>query len=460
MKRLALFVAVGALVLGAALPAVAQPPAAPTVSFSGEFRVFGIVTDNLTDYKETEGTANKDSFARYTQRLRLFTTVQSADKKAKAVWGLEVGDVTWGSGGGANGPEYGGTSSRTGPGSGGELGADGVAVETKHLYIWFEVPGVPQASLTVGIQNITLLATPSEFLSDDAAAIKLDLKFDPIDLQLFTAKAQENTFQSADDVDFYGARLGVNVTKDLRVTLEGLLINGQCVAKTTPVPPATTGTCISHDVGDTFWVGGTVGTKIADMAIDAAVVYGQRTLSCPTCGGLTAEESGYGAIVGARVPVGPLTVNVSGWYTSGDDTRAPGISANGPLTKDSDKLPTPEFQGSWYPRPLIAEAFAGHQTIGGPGGSPSPFYAELAGTYGVGASALFAVMPALQAGGGVAYVGASDANGIFGDSVIEIDLGAFYSFNANLGLQLIASYLLPDKGDDAWAIAYRLRYAF
>ena len=50
--------------------------------------------------------ANRDSNSFYFQRWRLFTNVESADKKAKAVWGLEVGDITWGTGGGASGGEY------------------------------------------------------------------------------------------------------------------------------------------------------------------------------------------------------------------------------------------------------------------------------------------------------------------------------------------------------------------
>lgn len=456
MKRLAVIAAVGALVLGAALPALAQQQA-PTVSFSGEWRVVGITSNNLTDYKDTVGTAfNKDSFNRYTQRVRLWTTVESADKKAKAVWAVEIGDTTWGAGGGSNGSEFGGTGTRVGNGAGGELGADGVSVETKHAYIWFAVPGIPNAGLTVGIQNVTLLATPSEFFSDDMAAIKFDWKSDQWDLQLFTAKFEEGAVQNPDDVDAYGGRVGVNITKDLRFTVEGMIVN--------------TNNVNGSDFGDTFWIGGTLGAKVSDVAIDLAVVGGQRKLACPTCAKGNAERKGWGTIVGVRAPAGPLTVNGSAWYTSGDKTEAPGTITAGPVTGNSDRMPTPEFQGSWYPRPLIAEAFAGHQTIGGPGGSPSPYYAELAGTYGLGASALYSVMPELTIGGGLAYVGASDAKGLFGDNVFEIDAGGFYTFNANLGLQVIASYLIPDKscslagvcvsGDNAWSVIYRLRYAF
>src|SRR4029453_18652828 len=106
--------------------------------------------------------ANRDSQSFYFQRWRLWTNVESADKKAKAVWGLEVGDITWGTGGGASGGEdrgcagrapfvpavtvavptapgapvnpatatvtQPGANVRVGNGAGGCLGADGVAV--------------------------------------------------------------------------------------------------------------------------------------------------------------------------------------------------------------------------------------------------------------------------------------------------------------------------------------------
>jgi hypothetical protein len=164
--------------------------------------------------------------------------------------------------------------------------------------------------------------------------------------------------------------------------------------------------------------------------------------------------------VAARVPVGPVTVHAQVWYTTGDDTRRPGSTGFGTLTKDSDKLPIPNTAGSWYTRPLIAEAFAGHQTVGGPPGANSPFYADKTGTWGVGGSGIFALTPAFSLGAGAAYVGATDADGIFGESVFEIDAGLFYTINANLALQAIASYLFPDRGDDAWAGIYRLRFTF
>ena len=94
MKRALALLVGGVLILGSALAAHAQ---APTVSFGGQMRVYGFATNNLTDFTDSDGTGlNRDSTSFYFQRWRLFTTVESADKKARAYWALEVGDIDLG----------------------------------------------------------------------------------------------------------------------------------------------------------------------------------------------------------------------------------------------------------------------------------------------------------------------------------------------------------------------------
>src|SRR5262245_30897274 len=110
MKRLGMLVAAAAVILTTAAPAKAQQPNF-TVTFGGQMRVFGLVWDNMTDFADTDkrnpveqllglnltgANRNKDSESYYFQRWRLYTTVESADKNAKVVWAIEVGDITWG----------------------------------------------------------------------------------------------------------------------------------------------------------------------------------------------------------------------------------------------------------------------------------------------------------------------------------------------------------------------------
>jgi hypothetical protein len=495
-RALALLVA-GGLILGSVLTAHAQ---APTVSFGGQMRVYGFTYNNIFDFQDSDAGQFRDSDSFYFQRFRLFTTIESADKRAKAVWGAEVGDITWGAGGGASAANYGcggaaptvpstvtippdpaappgtpgttvpvttgaaGATTRVGPSSGGCFGADGVNVETKHLYLWFDSGNwVPGTSVTVGIQNVVILTGPlGGFMDDDAAAIKVNWKSDPVDVEVYTAKLAERGLPNADDTDAYAARVGVNVTKDLRFTVEGLVINDNAL-------PGT-------DFGDNFWFGGTVATKLGTIDLNGAFVYGQRQFgaAAPAIG--TFEESGYGGFVSARLPVGPVNVFALFWYTSGDGIVGPGsCPSTGPgnnatcgaqartLTADSDKLPLPDAAASWFGGggPFIAEWLFGNSTIGAPGiGRGQIQYADPTGTWGVGGSATYSLTPNLTVGGGIAWVNATDAQGVYGDYLFEMDGGLAYRFNPNLSMNLFAGYLIPDAGDNAWAAAWRTQFAF
>ena len=498
MKRALALLVGGVLIIGSALAAHAQ---APTVSFGGQMRVYGFAFDNITDFNNSESNgASRDSNSFYFQRWRLFTTVESADKKAKAVWGLEVGDITWGSGGGASGGEYRGCpgaapivagtaniptidpngvigtlpvpitagaiggNTRVGPGAGGCLGADGVNVETKHAYIWADTgQWLPGSSVTLGIQSIVFMTGPlGGYFDDDGAAIKLNMKFDPVDVEIYTAKLGENLRPNADDTDMYVARLGMNATKDIRVTLEGMVVDERSLA--------------GQSFGDTFFVGATVGAKIGDIQLDGAMVYGMRAIArAATAGpGDPFSEEGFGAFVTARFPVGPVSLFVVGWYTTGDDTVGPAgcvgagtsagcLSQGGArtLTKDSDKLPIPESGAGWFGGggPYIAEWLFGNSSIGAPS-IGQVHYADPTGTAGAGASVTYAVTPALSVGGGVAYVLAEDAAGPYGDYLFEFDAGATYRFNPNLVFNLFGGFMMPDQGDEAWALAFRTQYSF
>ena len=228
MKRALALLVGGVLILGSALAAHAQ---APTVSFGGQMRVYGFAFNNITDFTDSgPNGANRDSQSFYFQRWRLWTNVESADKKAKAVWGLEVGDITWGTGGGASGGEYPGL-----PGArrrsiptvtippGGLPGAPVTAASARRHAAGLERPRrvtarvavsvptastsrpstrtsgstpaqwVPGSSITLGIQNIVFMSGPlGGYFDDDGAAIKVNMKFDPVDVEFYTAKLGES----------------------------------------------------------------------------------------------------------------------------------------------------------------------------------------------------------------------------------------------------------------------------
>jgi predicted porin len=216
------------------------------------------------------------------------------------------------------------------------------------------------------------------------------------------------------------------------------------------------------DWSDTFWIGGTVTAKVATVDLWGSVVYGQRRQPGAVAG-TAFDQSGWGAVATARVPVGPLSVFAAGWYTSGDGTQpVGGGGGRATLTGDSDTLPLPLAASSWFGGggDYIAEWIFGNASIGAPGiGQPN--YADPAGTYGIGGSVSYALTPAVSFGGGVAYVGASDQGSTaWGDSAFTLDAGINYRFNPNLSIQGRAGYVLPDTGDNAWGLAFRTQFSF
>jgi hypothetical protein len=131
------------------------------------------------------------------------------------------------------------------------------------------------------------------------------------------------------------------------------------------------------------------------------------------------------------------------------------------LNKDSDKLPIPESGAGWFGGggPFIAEWLFGNSSIGAPS-IGQVHYADPTGTWGLGASATYALTPALSLGGGAAYVIATDADGPYGGSLLEFDAGATYRFNPNLVFNLFGGVMVPDSGDTAWAVTFRTQYSF
>ena len=306
--------------------------------------------------------------------------------------------------------------------------------------------------------------------------------------------------------DAYVGRVWIKPIPDWTFSVEGMLINAQCYDRQlNSAQNARTGPCLKASIGDDFWVGATASGKFLGIGLDGGFVWGQRQL--PGAAGsnhVAFKESGAGADVAVTIPINPVTVVVEGWGTSGDKRRSPGSTTfadgtdfqvtknakrsctntfvpaggipnagcytgnnqganaqnNSPLIHSSDKLPQPEDEGGWYTRPLIAEVLLGMQTIGGPPEGASAYYADKTGTFGFGGSAMLAIIPALTVGAGVAYVGASDAQALFGGFAVEVDAGLFYTINANMSVQAIGGGIFPDQGDTAWGAAFRTLFKF
>jgi len=130
------------------------------VEFSGEFRSRGVFVHNKDLDNSTSG-----KVALIDSRLRLWMTPKIRED-LKVIFGIEVGDVSWGE-------EVGSFTldNNLGKASGGAQGTDGVNIETKHAYMEYSPKGL---TLQIGLLPF---AAPCQFVIDsDLAAITFQWK--------------------------------------------------------------------------------------------------------------------------------------------------------------------------------------------------------------------------------------------------------------------------------------------
>ncbi len=167
------------LVLALALTlGFAAPSQATDIKIKGTFDfAFGWYS-NSTDFRDTssdDGTGSEENFDAL-QRLRFQIDFVASEQLSGTVQ-FEIGDIHWGNGGGDT---WGGAGA--GNGTGGAMGADGVNVETRHMYIDWIVPET-DLSIRMGILPFALpfLANGAEsgnaILDDDMAGIVASYTF-------------------------------------------------------------------------------------------------------------------------------------------------------------------------------------------------------------------------------------------------------------------------------------------
>ena len=186
MRKFFMLVAIAGLALLVAVPAMALD-----FKFGAEYRVRFYTNSNgsqgglgnnegIANPAAPTGTFNPLSGSPGTQRgvqvrVRPRFDVSDDNGNMTATLRLEIGDIEWGNGGGANGVANGaqGTianGARTGNGSGGMLGVDGVNVETKWAYVDFATPwGVP-LRWRAGLQP--WYESKGIFVDDDVAGLR------------------------------------------------------------------------------------------------------------------------------------------------------------------------------------------------------------------------------------------------------------------------------------------------
>lgn len=194
MRKLFLVTLAASFLVAAAVPAIAVEP-----KFSGNYRIRGEVFDEST-------AVDSDNTASYWDtRLRMKMDL-AVSENLKAVYQLEIGDISLGGAGMQNGYTSTGASLLAdGQGrftsANGGAGTDVADVETKHLYLDVTLPNT-SLNLKAGLMPLKL--GHGIILDNDFSAVLLTANLEPVQIGLFTFKTAENNVESADDIDFYG----------------------------------------------------------------------------------------------------------------------------------------------------------------------------------------------------------------------------------------------------------------
>jgi len=351
------FLAVAAVVVLAV--AVAVPAMALDFKFGGEYRVrfYSYTNAGFTD---GDGSAPRGAQVRVRPRF----DASDDNGNITATLRLEIGDVEFGNGGGAAGVANGfgnsiglstQGSSRTGNGSGGAMGVDGINVETKWAYIDAAFPfGVP-LRVRAGLQSWYL--PKGIIVDDDVAGVRFYGTSNPVSYEVSwyrlaggpratttaavctnatcttTATAITNTQATTtntqdNNLDFYNGKLDFAVAKWLNLGLYGGY--GRNAATGTQAANGTGG-------GEThtwLYYGLTTTGDFGFMKYDLDFVGGRVNGVAPVNGTGAVDVSGYGADLGVHFPIGPVVINVGGSMFSGDKQNG-GVSETMPFISPS-----------------------------------------------------------------------------------------------------------------------------
>jgi len=304
-KTMLAVAAVTALTAATAVPAMALEN-----EFHGMYRAFGFLTNAET------GTAAfnlrdepKDSFFAE-QRARLMY-IAKANDDLKLVTHFEL-DARFG--GSDSAPKY-------PAGDGGSLDADRVTLETKNVYLDFNIPTTP-VNMKVGIQPFSD-AYQGVFGAFDGAGAVASAKVGPFTPTLGWFRLGDNNYLSTADETLPGdntidllvldGKFAVN--KDIVVGASYYNVQNDTGAGATTGAPVT-GYELLHQLGVN------ASAKVGPAALTGFVAYQFGDFSD------TRDLSAFAAAAIAKIAVGPGKINASALYLSGDESSATAGTSN------------------------------------------------------------------------------------------------------------------------------------
>lgn len=297
MKKKLVILGAVALTAAAAVPALAIEN-----EFHGMYRLRANVTNFQTaGLSGTTGvgaaatptqllSSESRSYTLFEQRARL-QYIAKANDDLKLVTHFEI-DSTWGDAAYSNGR-----------GIGGGIAADTVNLETKNVYLDFNLPSTP-INMKVGIQGWTD-AYKGVFMSDDVAGAVATGKFGPATATAAFFRTQEaggTTALGKKNVDVYVLDAKMAPSKALTVGASYYLANNDN----------------NYSGQQVHTIGLNAATKLGMADVDAFFLYQTGDELYAASG---RDLSAMAGQVAAKINLGKAAVRVAGLYASGDDGK-------------------------------------------------------------------------------------------------------------------------------------------
>lgn len=320
-KKMLAVAAVGALTAATAVPAMAFEN-----EFHGMYRFKGVMSNvqNATGPYFATISDNPQTKTFMEQRARLLYSAKASDD-LKLVTHFEL-DYS----------KFGDNSYTVGRNNGAALGADQINLETKSIYLDFNLPTTTKVNFKVGMQpwidsygglvvNADMAGVLASAKYGDLANSIGFFRFD--DLAGRTGVTGLSGISGKNTRDFLTLDSKYNVTKDFRVGASYYLLNDDLDVDNsvlTATSNATTGRVAKSSI--THMVGVNAQAKAGIATIDGGLIYQFGNQENYIGTGKSGHLSAFGGYVGSKVAAGPGTVNFVAAYTSGDSTPGTGNS--------------------------------------------------------------------------------------------------------------------------------------
>jgi hypothetical protein len=483
MRKFLWVVAVGALVLAMAAPALALD-----FKFGSEYRIRFYSGSNV-GFTDFPGTNPRGA------QIRIRPRFDTSDDNGNitATLRLEIGDIEWGNGGGASGvtnfqPAAAGANNvgpggaRVGNGAGGSIGNDGVNVETKWAWIDAAMPfGIP-LRVRAGLQP--WFESKGLVIDDDTVGVRAYGQVKPISYEFGWYRVNGGQATAAVPAGAAGPTPTSN-TLDNNYDFYGFKINAALAPFFNPGVyfyygmNKATAAAVGFTPADSKYVGFTATGKVAIVSYDIDFVYG--TAEGGPTGTLVGtsdflETKGWAMDWGVHFPLGPVTLNLVGSASTGDK-RDGGDSEAFPSIAPSWNGPGGLFQliGSGGPFDAVEftqDAPTNLWTIGAtvdyrPVKSLlTTFGVAYAGFYTKKGNCANTAAPLTGNCFGPGYTRLSDAAAPLGNGSAKGSLGteffvrADYDVYTGFKVQGQVGWLVPSAGDTAGEYVLQLYYSF